>query len=75
MTDVLILHRIPGNKPGDVVPLTDRLQKHVDAGNAKIIPNRHDAWRAEEVARDSQPPALNLVSTGTVDDSDDDTED
>lgn len=75
MTDVLILHRIPGHKPGDVVPLDARLQNHVDAGNAKILPNAHQAWAAPEQPRDSTPPTLNIVSTGTIDDIDDDTED
>lgn len=77
MTDVLILHRIPGHKPGDVVPLDARLQNHVDAGNAKILPNAHGSWSAPEPVRDSTPPTLNLVSTGTIDDADidDDTED
>lgn len=78
MTDVLILKRIPGHKPGAVVPLDARLQGHVDAGNAKILPNTHAAWSAPEPVRDSTPPTLNIVTTGTIDDlddADDDTED
>lgn len=67
MTDVLILHRIPGAKPGDILPLDNRLQKHIDAGNAKIIPDGHSGWK------DTQPEtapvvALNAWSTGTADD-------
>lgn len=79
MTDVVILQRIPGHKPGDVVPLTPRLDKHVEAGNAKIIPNRHDAFAAPEQPRDSTVPPLHAVGTGSLadaaDDVDDDTED
>lgn len=75
MTDVLILHRIPGLKAGAVVPLTPRLQQHVDAGNAKIIPNTHDAWAGDAPERDSTPPALNVVGTGTIADIDDEDED
>jgi len=41
MTDVLILKRIRGLRPGTVVPLDDSLLGHVDAGNAKILPAQH----------------------------------
>jgi hypothetical protein len=79
MTDVLILKRIPGLKPGQVVPLTARLEQHVAAGNAKIIPNEHGEYAAPPEPRDSQPPVLHMVGTGTAEDvvadDDDDTED
>lgn len=75
MTDVVILQRIPGHKPGDVVPMTPRLEQHVAAGNAKIIPNRHDAFSAPEQPRDSTIPALHAIGTGSVDDLADDDED
>lgn len=42
MTDVLILHRIPGLIPGRIVPIDDRLRGHVAAGNARILPIEHD---------------------------------
>lgn len=44
MTDVVIIHNIAGHKAGEIVPLTARLEQHVAAGNAKIIPNEHAAW-------------------------------
>jgi hypothetical protein len=77
MTDVLILHRIPGLKPGQVVPLTPRLEQHVAAGNAKIIPNAHGEYEAPAEPRDSQAPVLHMVGTGTAQDADadDDTDD
>lgn len=50
MTDVIILKAIAGHTAGDITPLTDRLQKHVDAGNAKIVPRvREDIEQADGV--------------------------
>lgn len=75
MTDVLILHRIPGAKPGDILPLTDRLKRHLEAGNAKLIPNGHEAWTAEPQEHPPVEP-LRMESTGTIDDeADEDTVD
>lgn len=62
MTDVLILHRIPGLRPGQIVPLDDRLQKHVDAGNAKVLPNSHEAWNGagDDGVEPQAPPVLQV---------------
>lgn len=62
MTDVVILHRIPGHKPGAITELTERLQRHVDAGNARIIPNRHDAWVVEEPAPAPRRSPLRILT-------------
>jgi hypothetical protein len=70
MTDVLILHRIPGGKPGQILPLTPRLQRHVEAGNAKILPNENPAFGSVE----SEPAPIeihNLTGTGHSDADDD----
>ncbi len=66
MTDVLILKRIPGHREGEIVPLTPRLQNHVDAGNAKVVPNAHPAWEPEPVI-EHQRPLLQAVKAAPVD--------
>ncbi len=55
MTDVVILHGIPGFKAGDITPLTDRLVSHVAAGNAKLLPNEHDAWDNDAEPETAEP--------------------
>lgn len=72
MTDVLIINKVPGVPAGEIVPLTDRLRKHVKAGNAKVLPNAHQAWEDEPA---SEPPALGMHGTGTSGDVEVDDED
>ncbi len=74
MTDVLILKRIPGHREGEIVPLTPRLQNHVDAGNAKVVPNAHPAWEPEPVI-EHQRPLLQAVKAAPVDEDEPSEED
>ena len=67
MTDVLILHRIPGLAAGAIVPLDDRLRMHVEAGNAMLLPNESDGFGRIEV--DAQEPQIHQL-TGTMTDAD-----
>lgn len=62
MTDVLILHRIPGLRAGRIVPLTDRLRNHVKAGNARLLP---DSEGYDSPDPDQPAPVLTTASTGT----------
>lgn len=84
MTDVLILHRIPGLREGQVVEIDDenraRLEKAVAAGNAQILPAELEDWKSDpapeapEVARATS--SLTLVEGDpALEDFDDDTED
>lgn len=70
MTDVLILHRIPGLRAGRIVPIDDRLRGHVAAGNAVILPNAHDGF-GPEPEHPVDPSVLVLVGS---DDHDEDTD-
>lgn len=38
MTQIVVLQRFPGGKPGQILDLDARTQKQVDAGNAKLLP-------------------------------------
>lgn len=72
MTDVLILKRFAGHRPGQVVPLTDYLEKHIQAGNAKLLPNE----APEHVVPESRQsyvelPTLTAVSPWREDEPDD----
>lgn len=66
MTDVLILKRIAGHRAGQIVPLDERLQGHVKAGNARILPNEHAPWDGHET---EQVPATvhHVTTTGAAD--------
>lgn len=83
MTHVLILKKIAGYEAGRVVELTDRLQKHVDAGNAKVVPNLPGEVEPEDdgiVTHDGYTQASpKLTGSGLSaiygDDQDDDTSD
>lgn len=80
MTEVLILHRIPGARVGAIVPLDERMEQHVAAGNAKILPNAHEPWNDDERPEPQAPPVHLSTSTGSAPalslvDHDDDTED
>lgn len=55
MTDVLVLKRIPGLRPGQIVPLTPRLEQHIDAGNVKILPNENPSFGTEPAVAPAQP--------------------
>jgi hypothetical protein len=61
MTDVLILKRIPGHRRGDITPLTSRMEQHIKAGNAKILPNAHEAWNG-----DSQESSPGLAASQVI---------
>lgn len=61
MTDVLILKRIPGHRRGDITPLTSRLEQHVKAGNAKILPNEHDAWNGDPAPEPANVQAAHVI--------------
>jgi len=80
MTEVIVLHRIPGARAGAILPLDERMKNHVAAGNAAILPNEHDAW-ADEPVVDAPTPVLVGASTGVYsgpvadDEADEDTED
>lgn len=71
MTEVVILHRIPGHEAGEITELTPRLEQHVLAGNARIIPAPHDAWSGEEAQLPPQASPLQLVTSQDVAASDD----
>lgn len=72
MTDVLILHSIPGeaNVRGAVVPYEKWMDGHIAAGNAKIVPNEHPSWGETEADQTPPAPVLQAASTGTYDDHD-----
>lgn len=38
MTQVVVLHKFPGAKPGQILELDERTRKAVKAGNARILP-------------------------------------
>lgn len=61
MTDVLIIKRIPGHRRGEIVPRSERLEQHIRAGNAKILPNEHDAWNGEPQAEVSAPQVSQVI--------------
>lgn len=63
MTDVLITSKIAGGRPGQILPLDARLQKHVDAGNARILPNSHDGWEGEQATEHARPQILQATGT------------
>lgn len=67
MTDVLIINRVPGVPAGEIVPLDKRMQGHVKAGNAVVLPNTHEAWEDEP---QSAAPVLGMHGTGAADDTD-----
>lgn len=84
MTDVLILHRIPGHREGAVVTIDDdnrkRLENAIKAGNAQVLPAEREEWQGEapapapEVARATS--SLTLVEADpAADELDDDSED
>lgn len=68
MTDVLIDKKIAGHVKGSVVPLTPQLQKHVEAGNAIILPNSHEAWQGQENPEPTTPDVLTMQGTGHASD-------
>lgn len=66
MTDVIVLHKIPGARRGQIVPLDERLENHVKAGNAAVLPGENDAFGDHEVDKDPAP-VLQGASTGSYD--------
>lgn len=68
MTDVLILHRIPGHREGAIVTMDEdnrtRLERAVRAGNAEVLPAERSEWSGEPAP--AQPEVLRLVGTGTA---------
>lgn len=66
MTDVIILHRIPGARAGEIRQLDERMQKHVAAGNARIIPNSHEGWNGSGSSEQKAPPILQAVGMGSA---------
>lgn len=67
MTDVIILHRIPGARPGAILPLDERLERHVRAGNARVLPKADNGPARVEAAA---PQVLSGASTGHASDAD-----
>lgn len=61
MTDVLILKRIPGHRRGEIVPRSARLEQHIKAGNAKILPNEHEAWNGAPHSEPVKPVVPSVV--------------
>lgn len=53
MTDVIVLKNIAGHRAGEIAKLDARLQKHVDAGNARILA---DAPAEAEPEPEKWPP-------------------
>lgn len=55
MTQIVVLQRFPGGKPGQILDLDARTEKQVKAGNAKLLPAgdpvQASAPQDEEVAR------------------------
>lgn len=70
MTDVLIIKHIPGASPGDVRPLDERMERHVRAGNATLLPDA--PAETEAVVEHREPEAvLQGASTGSWDGEED----
>lgn len=62
MTDVLILHRFRGLRPGSTMPYDESFDRHVKAGNAKVLPSGD---RYGDAATEEPPvPVLTGASTG-----------
>lgn len=66
MTDVLILRPIPGHAPGDIVPITTRLEKHVRSGNARVLPNTHEEWKEDVTPAANLEQPLGMHGTGLL---------
>lgn len=62
MTDVIILRAIPGHAKGAVTPLTERLRKHVESGNAALLPGRHDHYGEQSEAPAQVRPILTQIT-------------
>lgn len=73
MTDVIVLKNIAGHRAGEIAKLDARLQKHVDAGNARILA---DSAPAEPEPENWPPPsAVPEPAPWADDESDDEPED
>jgi hypothetical protein len=67
MTDVLILKRIPGHRRGDITPKTARMEQHIKAGNAKILPNAHEAWNGDQSPEPTKLQASHVIGNEPLD--------
>ena len=63
MTKVVALQNIPGLKAGQTGELTPQRQKHVDAGNARLLPGEHEAWGDALAEPAPEPITIHTTST------------
>ena len=62
MTEVVILHPIPGHRDtGAIVAYEPWMSQHVRAGNVRILPAERESWSD---AADEAPAVLERASTG-----------
>lgn len=66
MTKVVALQNIPGLKAGKTGELTPQRQKHVDAGNARLLPGEHEAWGDALAEPAPEPVTIHTTSTTPV---------
>lgn len=67
MSMVVALVNIPGLKAGKIGEMTEQRRKHVDAGNAAVIPGEHAEWEGAPPSAPVEP--ITIHTTGSVDDA------